>query len=200
YGDGLGFDSLHWSKAKHSVTYFEVSADCYAFAEQVFLNNDAQQIQMIPSENELEPESFDVVMCLDVLEHVPDPTRLLLNINNWLKQDGLLIVHAPFFLIHPFYSTHLKSNQKYSGSCDLFTNLGLQPVKSRLFWDPIIFKKTQQTSSKSNIPFTTRLGGSLLAQGRGRLNFIHSLLARYLSRGESHWKRDLKHRIQSYHG
>ena len=190
YGDGLGFDSLYLSQAKHTVTYFEVSEDCVAYAKQVFSNNHVQ-IDMINSEDELASGSFDAVICLDVLEHVPDPAFILNKFTKWLKNDGILIAHAPFFLIHPYYSTHLKSNQKLSGALELFTNLGLQPVKSRLFWDPIIFRNSQNHLEQSKIPMLTRLGGALLAQGRGRLGIIHSKIARYMSRGERHWVKDL---------
>ncbi len=195
FGDGLGFDSLHWAKAKHQVTYFEVSEECFSYAKQVFSNNDEHQINMITSEGEIDSGSFDAVICLDVLEHVPDPTNILHKFTKWLKKDGILITHSPFFLVHPYYSTHLQSNKKLSGDCNIYTNLGLQPIKSRLFWDPIILKNTLDQSTKQKIPFTTRLGGNLLAKGRGRLGNIHSMLARYMSRGESHWAKDLSNML-----
>ncbi len=190
FGDGLGFDSLYWSKANHHITYFEVSEECFSYAKQVFSNNDVQ-INMIKSENEIESGSFDMVICLDVLEHVPEPSKILHNFTKWLKKDGFLITHSPFFLVQPYYSTHLKSNQKLSGSCELYTDLGLQPVQSRLFWDPIILKNTQNLSHKQKIPLTTKIGGALLAKGRGRFGLIHSIMARYMSRGESYWVKEL---------
>jgi methionine biosynthesis protein MetW len=38
---------------------------------------------------------FDVITCLDVIEHVKDPRFLLKNINNVLRKKGLLIVSTP---------------------------------------------------------------------------------------------------------
>lgn len=195
YGDGLGFDSLQWSQTRHEVTYFEVSPDCIAYAQQVFKKNNAE-INMIQSIAGLKPDSFDVIICLDVLEHVPEPSFILADFTKWLKVDGLLITHSPFFLVHPWYSTHLKSNQKFSGCTKLYTSLGLQPVRSRLFWDPIVLKNTRQAFIRSKIPWSTRLGGVLLAQGRGYNGKIHSLIARLKSQGHSHWVNDLKQLLE----
>ena len=90
YGDGLGFDSLQWSQTRHDVTYFEVSPDCIAYAQQVFKKNNAE-INILQSITGLEPDSFDVIICLDVLEHVPEPSFILADFTKWLKVDGLLI-------------------------------------------------------------------------------------------------------------
>lgn len=41
------------------------------------------------------PEPFDVVVCADVLEHLPEPERLLGKISQWLAPDGILLVSLP---------------------------------------------------------------------------------------------------------
>jgi 2-polyprenyl-3-methyl-5-hydroxy-6-metoxy-1,4-benzoquinol methylase len=41
------------------------------------------------------PEPFDVVVCADVLEHLPEPERLLEKISQWLGPDGILLVSLP---------------------------------------------------------------------------------------------------------
>lgn len=39
--------------------------------------------------------SFDVILCLDVLEHLVDPSALLQKIKTYLKDDGVLITSIP---------------------------------------------------------------------------------------------------------
>jgi SAM-dependent methyltransferase len=53
--------------------------------------------------------SFDAVLCSEVLEHVPDPISALSEMGRLLKDDGLLILTAPFsscvhMAPHYFYS------------------------------------------------------------------------------------------------
>jgi SAM-dependent methyltransferase len=40
--------------------------------------------------------SFDVVLCSEVLEHVPEPTHALDEFTGLLKPDGVMILTAPF--------------------------------------------------------------------------------------------------------
>jgi len=69
-----------------------------------------------------EPDnSFDAIMCIEVFEHLPDPTLALKEFSRLLKANGQLIITAPFcslthFAPYHFYSgfnkyfyeTHLK--------------------------------------------------------------------------------------------
>lgn len=44
----------------------------------------------------VEDESFDVVLCTEVLEHVPEPIEVLREISRIVKIDGHLVLTAPF--------------------------------------------------------------------------------------------------------
>ncbi len=44
----------------------------------------------------VDDETFDAVLCTEVLEHVKNPDRVLLELSRVLKQGGKLIITAPF--------------------------------------------------------------------------------------------------------
>ena len=41
------------------------------------------------------PESFDVITCFDVLEHLYEPQRVMANVKAWLKPGGIFYVQVP---------------------------------------------------------------------------------------------------------
>jgi len=112
------------------------------------------------------PESFDAIVCLDVLEHVPDPPQLVQKLANWLRPDGTLLVHAPFFYVAPSVGTHLRSNLRYSGDWRrLYAPHRLVPVAGEFFWNPLVLRK-EVPSVRSSVPWLLRLGGWLLSVAR----------------------------------
>ena len=87
---------------------------------------------------------YDVVICLDVLEHIPNPPKYVKKLTNYLRQGGRLIVHSPFYMIHPNYPTHLKDNRQYSGRLALYTKNNLALVDGEITWNPIVFEKIEE--------------------------------------------------------
>lgn len=70
----------------------EMSADCARRAEaktgaQVFVGD----IPHAP----FKPESFDVITCFDVLEHVYEPLQVMAKVREWLKPDGIFYLQVP---------------------------------------------------------------------------------------------------------
>jgi len=168
-GDGLGVDSIYLARAGHHVTYFETSAYSQAFAKKLFTDC-AQDINVLDDLNQIPKNSYDVVICLDVLEHVPDPSEFVKAFTGYLKSNGHFIVHAPFYQIHPSTPTHLKSNRKYSGSLRFYEKHGLKLVDGERSWDPLTLKKisgrkTDLTSFKPKL-LALRLSGLYFALGR----------------------------------
>ncbi len=185
YGDGLGIDSTYLSKVGCRVTYYEPSEECVRFANIVFEQNEVQ-VSHITDTASLKEKTFDLIVCLDVLEHVPNPPEIVQNFASLLREGGLLITHSPFFYIEPYHPTHLRSNVRYSGDASIFTQNGLQPYDGKFFWDPIVLKKCDSPPADRNL-WAVNLGKLPLQLGRQN-SFIHSAVARLMSRGEKKWR------------
>lgn len=57
-----------------------------------------------------EPDSsFDAIMCIEVLEHLPDPINAIKEFSRLLKPNGHLIVTAPFCSLTHFAPYHFSS-------------------------------------------------------------------------------------------
>lgn len=170
YGDGLCIDSYYLASAGHRVSSFEVSQHCTRFARSI-LEADEVKVTIYDDFSIVPSDRFDIVICLDVLEHTPDPPALVQEISRCLRPGGYQIVHAPFFFVHPSVPTHLRSNRRYSGDLRrLYGPANLTPVGGRTFWDPIVlWKRTEQTLAGETAIATwwrLRLAGMLLSVGR----------------------------------
>ena len=168
-GDGLGFDSLELARAGHDVTYYELPGRTEAFARRLFAETDAG-VDVITDLAAAADASFDAVVCLDVLEHAPDPLAVVGDAARRLRPGGLALFSAPFFMILPWYPTHLKPNRKYSGSLSLYHAHGLRLVDGSLTWAPLVLQKPYATGRVDvnwlKVPFIVLLTGWVLVLGR----------------------------------
>lgn len=188
-GDGSGFDSLYLAQCGHRVTYSETSSSARGFAQRMFADEDAR-IRIIEDFANEPDQSHDVIVCLDVLEHVPDPPAFVESLVRRLRSGGALIVHAPFFFIGPLNPTHLKANRTYSGDLDrLYGKNGLRLVDGRPWWDPIVLVKSGDTIMHKSHFMTAALSfsGLLLAVARW-WKWPHCLVAaRLMQEHEPRW-------------
>ena len=166
-GDGLGFDSAYLAQAGHRVTYFEVPGYTESFARKIFAEC-GQDVTVMTNLSQIATGACDAVICLDVLVHVPDPPGYVEVISGYLRPGGRLIVHGPFYMIHPANPTHLKANRKYSGSLSLYRKHNLRLVDGEFGWNPIVLQKTDGASPSRSSAKILRLKliGLYLALGR----------------------------------
>lgn len=90
-GDGL---LCHLVKDKYEQVYgIDISPRAVEIAKSRGIN--AERVNLNTDALPFEDNYFDTVVCLDVIEHVFDPVRLLAEINRVLKTGGTSIVSAP---------------------------------------------------------------------------------------------------------
>ena len=168
-GDGLGFDCLASHRPPFTATYFEVPGITQDFASRLFARCGMTDIEIITDPEAVPRGVFDAVVCLDVLEHVPDPEAMIGEIATYLKPDGRLISHAPFYLIHPKFPTHLKANRRHAGSLKLYRAHGFRIIHGQVSWMPLVLGRDAEPNPphwSRWVRLVFRLGGLLFALGR----------------------------------
>ncbi len=119
---------------------FEVSQKGIRFAKSIF-DDYGGEVVIWTSGDDIKQEEYDAIICLDVLEHIPDPGDTVRFLAQALRPGGFLVVHAPFWYLNKAVVTHLRSNRKYSGSRRLYRERGLRSVEANWFWNPIVLRK-----------------------------------------------------------
>jgi len=145
-GDGLGFDSAYIAQLAHNIAYFEVPGYAEAFARKVFAQCEVD-VTVWNDPQEIPSGKYDVVICLDVLEHIHDLHTFVETMAGYLQDGGKFIVHAPFYMVHPSTPTHLRSNRKYCGDLSLFRKHKFELVDGDICWNPLVFEKRIEPST-----------------------------------------------------
>jgi SAM-dependent methyltransferase len=85
----------------------------------------------------IQPNSIDVVLLIDVLEHISDTDRLLGEIHNILKADGAVIISCPF--LYPLHDEP-RDFVRYTlhGFEELATRNGFSITSCGTFGSPVI--------------------------------------------------------------
>jgi len=96
YGSGIGNDALVFAEAGYEVTLADVSEPLLAFAAWRCRRR-GFEVRTLDLKREDPPaDAFELVICFDVLEHIPDPLRTVRGLRAALRRGGVLAFHAPF--------------------------------------------------------------------------------------------------------
>jgi SAM-dependent methyltransferase len=116
YGDGIGTDSIALARRGHRVTYFDVPGMTSMFARFRFERERlTEQICVLDKEEDIEVGSFDAAICIEVLEHVPDPPSVMRCLYRALKPGGIALISESFESVGDEFPSHLPENFQYAG-------------------------------------------------------------------------------------
>ncbi len=71
----------------------EQIADCTAFFSKVDLNNVSFEVADLT--RFVEPDTYDLVLCVDVMEHIEEDEKVLKNYFTSMKKGGMLLISTP---------------------------------------------------------------------------------------------------------
>jgi len=165
-GDGIGLDSFYFAQAGYDTVFHEVSRYGQQIARRLF-DDYKVNVHIADSLETFEPESFDAVFSLDVLEHIPSPPEMVRDLSTLLRPGGFFVVSAPFYAVHPQWATHLKSNLQYSGRTDWLSQAGhMKLFDGRTLANPLAFQKeSEDKKNMFSLPLIKRISlcwGSLI--------------------------------------
>jgi SAM-dependent methyltransferase len=98
-GSGFGQYSFWMSKKFSQAEILAVDvkeeqvADCNAFFQQLGKNQVKFEVGDLVTF--VQPEKFDLVLCVDVMEHIEEDVQVLTNYCNSLKTGGMLLISTP---------------------------------------------------------------------------------------------------------
>jgi SAM-dependent methyltransferase len=145
YGSGIGNDALVFLEAGFEATLADISDYLLAFAAWRCRRRGFHVRTVDLKRAELPPQSFDVMACFDVLEHIPDPTSTVRKLHRSLRNRGLLAVHAPFSK-DPDRPMHVVHSDVVTPR---MRSIGFQPVEYQFpdgMWAPRVWEKREVTA------------------------------------------------------
>ena len=88
-------------------------------------------------------ELFDLIICIDVLEHIPDDTAALKNLYSSLKKKGILLLHVP--QRHQLNRWVFKAKQIERQADHVRDEYTIEEITSKIIAQGFIIKKTRYT-------------------------------------------------------
>jgi len=123
FGHGVGSTGLLFARHGFDITMLDISDPMHRFAEWRFARRGLNG-RFLLGTNGLRPgENFDVIVSLDVMEHLNDPLSAIRQMTGWLAPGGLLILNIAFGLDRN-QPEHLL--RRRLGILDAIRGLGLQ--------------------------------------------------------------------------
>lgn len=98
FGHGVGSTGLLFARNDFDVTMLDISEPMHRFAEWRFARRGLNARFLLGADELTVNDSFDVIVSLDVMEHLNDPLAAIRQMTTWLAPGGVLILNVAFGL------------------------------------------------------------------------------------------------------
>ncbi|UYL08588.1 bifunctional 2-polyprenyl-6-hydroxyphenol methylase/3-demethylubiquinol 3-O-methyltransferase UbiG [Bdellovibrio sp. SKB1291214] len=119
-GSGAGFFSNAAAQAGHDVTGLDISRTCLKVAEMMDTTGRVKYVEGDAYRMPFPKESFDVVVAMDLFEHVSDPEKIISEMSRVLRPGGILFFRTinknmiSYFWVNKFIKWFLNNTpEKY---------------------------------------------------------------------------------------
>ena len=149
-GDGIGIDAIRFAQCGYDVDYLDFDSSKMAqIAELNFKkikeNNPTLKLNIIKTPT----QKYDVIISLEVIEHVVDPVDFLKFIHSMMNEDGFLFISECFDGIYDVWPTHILQHEEFSNLLPLLASpyFKLLDINNTPFGKPYMFQKIDTVSS-----------------------------------------------------
>jgi SAM-dependent methyltransferase len=117
FGCGVGTAAVRLAERSYSVTIADVPGLTLTFARERLVRRGykVEVLEIAVGEPVLRNAAWDVLVCFDVLEHVPDPARWARNLTKALVRGGGAAIVASFDWDDPRWPHHLADGRRRFG-------------------------------------------------------------------------------------
>ncbi|MES2789462.1 MAG: glycosyltransferase [Planctomycetota bacterium] len=129
-------------KARQTCTVWGVERDAAAAARAQTRLDQVLQADLSDPDLSFPAQTFDAIVCADVLEHLRQPDALLVRCREWLRSDGVLVLSLPNVQHHSVLTSLLDGNFTYepAGLLDedhvrCFTRREIEKLCFRTDWE-----------------------------------------------------------------
>jgi len=96
-GTSTGYISRALKERRNRITGIEIDREAGLDAQEYCDRMIYDDVETLDLDKILEPGSFDIILCGDVLEHLKNPEFILKKIQKFLKPEGYMVVSLPNF-------------------------------------------------------------------------------------------------------
>jgi len=182
-GEGVGSEILYlyqFYKNNANLFYFDVpGSKTFEFAMKRFKKYNVD-VKLIFNYNEIPKNFFDVIVSMEVLEHLPNPIEAIKDISNFLRIGGIALITESFGAVQPNFPTHLRSNLKFEGKTP-FLFLKYNLILSYFNQDPFLLFRPMEFTKTENISIIREYINLILTKPI-IVSYLKGIIKRWLKR------------------